>query len=92
MKEVRKTSENVLLEGIDLIVGGKSCAVLNPPLWIEDRSTAIVQAGVRGQCIGVIRLRIDSQGTVVGHEGEVVFLGPGFADDPEMRAFLDRYK
>ena len=80
------------VEGIDLIVGGRSRDVLNPPLWIAQSGTVIAQAGVQGQRIGVVRLEIDSLGAVVGHQGEVVLLGPDFPDDPEMRAFLDRYK
>jgi len=80
------------VKGIDLIVGGKSRDVLNPPLWLEDTSTVIAQAGAQGQRLGVVRLEIDSLGTVVGHQGEVVLLGPDFADAPEMRAFLDQYR
>ena len=79
-------------QGIDLIVGGYSRDVLRPPLWNEASSTVIVQAGYQGQWIGVVSLEIDGQGKVAGHQGEVVLLGSGFADDPEMRAFLDQYK
>jgi 2',3'-cyclic-nucleotide 2'-phosphodiesterase (5'-nucleotidase family) len=80
------------VKGIDLIVGGQSHQVLNPPLWDEASGTVIVQAGYQGRWIGVVRLDIDGQGTVASHTGEVVVLGEDFADDPEMRAFLDQYK
>jgi len=80
------------VEGIDLIVGGQSQDVLDPPLWIGESGPVIAQAGYQGQWIGVVRLEIDSRGKVAGHQGEVVLLGPDFADDPEMRAFLDQYK
>jgi len=80
------------VKGIDLIVGGKSRDVLNPPLWIGESSTVIAQAGAQGQRIGVVRLEVDSQGTVVSYQGEAVLLGPDFPNDPEMRAFLDQYK
>ena len=80
------------VKGIDLIVGGKSHDRLDPPLWIEPSGTVIVQAGYQGQWIGVVSLEIDSQGTVTGHQGQVVFLLEELADDPEMRAFLDQYK
>lgn len=80
------------VRGIDLIVGGKSGDVLDPPLWIEPSGTVIAQAGYQGQRIGIVRLEIDGQGKVVSHKGEVVLLTPDFADDPEMRAFLDQYK
>ncbi|MBC8248908.1 MAG: bifunctional metallophosphatase/5'-nucleotidase [Anaerolineales bacterium] len=80
------------VQGIDLIVGGQSRDVLHPPLWVEASGTVIVQAGYQGQRIGVVSLEIDSQGTVTGHQGQVVFLLEELADDPEMRAFLDQYK
>jgi len=80
------------VKGIDLIIGGQSRDVLDPPLWDELSSTVIAQAGYQGRWIGVVRLDIVSQGTVAGHEGQVVVLDDEFADDPEMRAFLDQYK
>lgn len=80
------------VKGIDLIVGGKSRDVLDPPLWIEGNGTVIAQAGSQGQRIGVVTLKIDSQGKVVSYQGQVVLLTDEFADDPEMRAFLDQYK
>ena len=80
------------VDGIDLIVGGQSRDVLNPPVWIEASGTVIAQAGHQGQWIGVVRLETDSQGKVAGHEGQVVVLTEKFADAPEMRAFLDQYK
>jgi 2',3'-cyclic-nucleotide 2'-phosphodiesterase (5'-nucleotidase family) len=79
------------VKGIDLIVGGLSGDVLDPPVWIEASGTVIVQAGYQGQWIGVVTLEIDSQGEVTGHQGQVVLLTDEFADDPEMRAFLDQY-
>jgi len=80
------------VQGIDLIVGGQSRDVLDPPLWDEPSSTVIAQVGYQGRWIGVVRLDIVSQGKVAGHEGQVVVLDDEFADDPEMRAFLDQYK
>jgi 2',3'-cyclic-nucleotide 2'-phosphodiesterase (5'-nucleotidase family) len=80
------------VQGIDLIVGGLSRDVLDPPMWIEASGTVIAQAGYLGEWIGVVRLDIVSQGTVAGHKGQVVLLTDEFADDPEMRAFLDQYK
>jgi len=77
---------------IDLIIGGKSGDVLDPPLWIEPSGTVIAQAGHQGRWIGVVRLEIDGQGKVTGYKGRVVLLTPDFADDPEMRAFLDQYR
>lgn len=80
------------VKGIDLIVGGKSRQVLDLPLWIESSRTVIVQAGYQGRWVGVVSLEVDSQGAVADHKGQVVLLDDSFADDPEMRALLDRYK
>jgi 5'-nucleotidase/UDP-sugar diphosphatase len=80
------------VQGIDLIVGGLSRDVLDPPAWIDASGTVIVQAGYQGQRIGVVSLEIDSQGAVAGHQGQVVLLTDEFADDPEIKAFLDQYK
>jgi 2',3'-cyclic-nucleotide 2'-phosphodiesterase (5'-nucleotidase family) len=80
------------VKGIDLIVGGLSHDVLDPPAWVEASGTVIVQAGYQGQRIGVVSLEVDSQGKVVGHQGQVVLLTDELADDPEMRALLDQYK
>lgn len=80
------------VQGIDLIVGGLSHDVLDPPAWIEASSTVIVQAGYLGEWIGVVSLEIDSQGKVVSHQGQVVLLTDELADDAEMRALLDQYK
>ena len=80
------------VQGIDLIVGGMSRDVLDPPMWIEASGTVIAQAGYQGRWIGVVSLETDSQGKVAGHGGQVVVLTEEFADDPEMRAFLDQYE
>jgi len=80
------------VQGIDLIIGGMSRDVLDPLVWIEASGTVVAQAGYQGQWIGVVSLETDSQGKVAGHEGQVVVLTGEFADDSEMRAFLDQYK
>lgn len=80
------------IEGIDLIIGGHSRTPIQPPLQDPQRGTIIAQAGYRGQWIGEVRLRLDSTGQVMDFEGRTVLLTPDFADDPEMRAFLDEYR
>ncbi len=80
------------VEGIDLIVGGQSRDVLDPPLWDEPSRTVIAQAGYQGQRIGVVTLEIDSQGEVTGHQGQVVLLTDELADDQEMKVFLEQYQ
>jgi len=79
------------VQGIDLIIGGGSRDSLHPLQWNEASGTVIAQAGYQGQRIGIVSLETDGQGKVVGHQGEVMFLTDTFADDPEMKAFLDQY-
>jgi 5'-nucleotidase len=78
--------------GIDLIIGGQSRDVLDPPLWDEPTSTVIAQAGYQGRWIGVVSLELDGQGEVTGHQGQVVLLSGEIGDDPDMRDFLNQYK
>jgi 2',3'-cyclic-nucleotide 2'-phosphodiesterase (5'-nucleotidase family) len=78
--------------GIDLIVGGRSRMPMAEAWQNETTGTLIVQAGAQGEWIGRRTLRIDSAGTATGHQDELVYLTDDFADDPEMRAFLDNYK
>lgn len=77
--------------GIDLIVGGRSRIPMNEAWRNEATGTLLVQAGVQGEWIGRRQLHIDSAGVVTQHQDELIYLTDEFADDPEMRAFLDNY-
>jgi len=77
--------------GIDLIVGGRSRIPMNEAWRNETTGTLIVQAGAQGEWIGRRALHIDSAGVVTAHQDELIYLTDEFADDPEMRAFLDNY-
>jgi len=37
-------------------------------------------------------LHLDSGGAVTGYSDELLYLTDAYADDPELRAFLDNYK
>ncbi len=81
-----------LVPGIDLIVGGRS-RIPMPQSWRNNQTgTLVVQAGSQGEWIGRRVLHVDSEGSVTKYEDELIFLTDAFADDPEMRAFLDNYK
>ncbi len=90
LKEDKRLASEV--EGIDLIVGGNSRTVLNPPLRIGPTGTIIVQAGYHGEWVGKVELSIDEKGKVTSYKGKTVLLGPDFADDPEMRTLLNASK
>ena len=77
--------------GIDLIVGGRSRIPMNEAWRNETTGTILVQAGAQGEWIGRRQLHIDSAGVVTQHQDELLYLTDEFADDPEMRAFLDNY-
>lgn len=88
-EDVRLSS---LVPGIDLIVGGRS-RIPMPQSWRNDQTgTLVVQAGLQGEWIGRRVLHVDSAGVVTKYEDELIYLTDEFADDPEMRAFLDNYK
>jgi 2',3'-cyclic-nucleotide 2'-phosphodiesterase (5'-nucleotidase family) len=78
--------------GIDLIVGGRSRIPINEAWRNETTGTLIVQASLQGEYIGRRTLHIDSAGVVTSHQDELIYLTEDFADDPEMRAFLDNYQ
>jgi len=80
-----------LVPGIDLIVGGRTRIPLPEGWHNEQTGTIVVQAGSQGQWIGRRQLRLDSAGVVTEYSDELLLLGPDYADDPEMRAFLDNY-
>jgi len=80
-----------LVPGLDLIVGGRNRLPL-PESWQDGQTgTIVVQAGSLGEWIGRRVLHLDSTGQVTGYADELLFLTPDYADDPEMRAFLDNY-
>jgi 2',3'-cyclic-nucleotide 2'-phosphodiesterase (5'-nucleotidase family) len=77
--------------GIDLIVGGRSRIPLTESWRNTETGTLVVQAGAQGEWVGQRTLHMDSAGVVAEYEDELLFLTDQYADDPEMRAFLDNY-
>jgi 2',3'-cyclic-nucleotide 2'-phosphodiesterase (5'-nucleotidase family) len=81
-----------LVPGTDLIVGGRTLLPLPQGWHSEETGTIVVQAGSEGKWIGRRQLLLDSAGVVTEYSDELVYLTPDYADDPEMRAFLDNYQ
>lgn len=76
------------VEGIDLIVGGRSGRNLEKPLQDDVTGTVIVQAGIRGEWLGITDLELDGQGHIVSYKGRNRELSEDIAEDPEMSAWL----
>ncbi len=81
-----------LVPGIDVILGGQSRIPMTDAWRNEQTGTLVYQAGSQGEWIGRRRLHLDSAGAVPEHSDELIYLTTDYADDPEMRAFLDNYK
>jgi 5'-nucleotidase/UDP-sugar diphosphatase len=77
--------------GIDLVVGGRTRIPLPQALRDFTNDTLVVQAGSLGQWFGRITLNLDSSGVVTQHHDELLLLTEDYADDSEMRAFLDNF-
>lgn len=75
--------------GIAAIVGGNPGVLLPEPFREPTHGTVIVQAGYQGEWIGQLILQISETGQVVSYSGKTITLGADFADDPDIRAWLD---
>ncbi len=81
------------VEGIDVVIGGLNGVALAPPIQEATHGTLITQTGpILGRSVGALRLKIDSQGTVTDYTEQIYTLTPEFADDPEVREFLNNYQ
>jgi 2',3'-cyclic-nucleotide 2'-phosphodiesterase (5'-nucleotidase family) len=81
-----------LVPGIDVIVGGVTRTPMAEGWHNETTGTWVYQAGAQGEWIGRRRLHLDSTGKVTENKDELIYLTPDYADDAELRAFLDQYK
>lgn len=75
--------------GIAAIVGGNPGVLLPEPFREPTHGTIIVQAGYQGEWIGQLTLQINEAGQIVSYSGQTITLGADFADDGEIRAWLD---
>lgn len=76
------------VQGIDLIVGGRSGENLEQPLRNELTGTVIVQAGKRGEWLGIVDLELDRRGRIVNYEGRNRVLEESISEDVELRDWL----
>lgn len=75
--------------GIAAIVGGNPGVLLPEPFREPTHGTILVQAGYQGEWIGQLILHINEAGKVASYSGKTIALDADFADDPEIRAWLD---
>ena len=73
---------------IDLVVGGRSGENLEEPIQDEVTGTVIVQAGQRGEWLGIIDLELDQRGRIVSYKGRNLVLIEEIPEDPEFSAWL----
>jgi 5'-nucleotidase / UDP-sugar diphosphatase len=77
---------------IDIIVGGNSGHMFDPPIRPEPSGPIIVQSGSLGQRLGMVRLDFNDQGEVVGWDGRLITLLPEVPEDPAMTQLLRGYE
>jgi 2',3'-cyclic-nucleotide 2'-phosphodiesterase (5'-nucleotidase family) len=80
------------IPGIDLIVGGRSRIPMPESQPADGTGTLVVQAGSQGEWVGRRILTVDGAGQITARKDELLYLTEDYADDAEMRAFLDNYQ
>lgn len=81
-----------LVPGIDVIIGGVTRTPMAQGWHNETTGTWVYQAGSQGEWIGRRYLHLDSAGEATENQDELIYLTSDYADDPDMRAFLDQYQ
>jgi 2',3'-cyclic-nucleotide 2'-phosphodiesterase (5'-nucleotidase family) len=84
------------VDGLDAIVGGHSHTFAGEPVMVKSprgREVPIVQGGEMGVALGRLDLVFEKRDGYVLTEatGELIPITSDLADDPEVRALLDRY-
>ncbi len=77
------------VEGIDVIVGGRSRNLLSAPVMIGP--TVIVQAGYDGEWLGRLDVHFGGQGQATDPRVTITTLGPEVADEPALAALVASY-
>ncbi|MDP3046845.1 MAG: hypothetical protein Q8O07_05145 [Chloroflexota bacterium] len=72
--------------GITAIIGGHDREFLQPPLVAGQ--VVIAQAGFNGEGLGLLKLDIDSSGSITASKGEIRYLRNEIPDDPAMRSLI----
>jgi len=76
--------------GIDIIVGGRSRQLVQPPEVVGD--TIVTQMGFDGEYMGRLDVTVNEDGRLSDPLGAMIVLGPDYADDSELAALVARLK
>jgi 5'-nucleotidase len=75
--------------GISVIVGGRSSTLLQEPWKDPTNGTIVVQAGFQGEWMGQVTASFNANGKMTSYKGTTLLLTRDYADDPDVRAWLD---
>lgn len=78
------------VDGIDVIVGGRSRILLTAPVLID--ATVIVQAGYDGEWLGRLDVSFSAQEQAIDPQVTITTLGPEVPDEPVLAALMASYK
>jgi 2',3'-cyclic-nucleotide 2'-phosphodiesterase (5'-nucleotidase family) len=83
--------------GVDLVIAALPGQLPNQAVRLPATGTLAVTAEQplqrhTGRRVGRLAVTVGSDGTLAGEEWASVEMGPRIADDPEMRALLERYR
>lgn len=83
LRDDKRVAENIA--GIDLLIGGHSHDLLNPPLEINE--TIVAQTGDYGRFLGRLDLEIDSvNGKIIRYQSTLIPIDESIPPDPEAEA------
>ncbi len=88
-KYEKKLADNV--PGFDLIIGGRSNTVVDPPVETPENHTIVCQAASKLTAVGFLDLSVDTEtGRIIGYEGRLINLyGDEIPKDLAYLAYLD---
>jgi 2',3'-cyclic-nucleotide 2'-phosphodiesterase (5'-nucleotidase family) len=83
--------------GIDLVVGALPSQFPTQSVRVPDTNTLVVvadlaSAGHSGRCVGILRVTLVSNGSLTGESWSTRWIDKTIADDPAMKALLDKYQ
>lgn len=77
--------------GITAVISGKDRQAIEP-LKAAATDAVTAESGYDGELLGILTLEIGSNGRVTKFSGQSTPLNPDVADDPTLKALVDKYK
>jgi 5'-nucleotidase len=78
------------VSGVDVIIGGNTRKLMRDPEQVGN--TLIVQQGYRGEWMGRLQVKFDSEGNLVDGKEKIITLDDSYADDPSMVEMVKKWK